>query len=1476
MRKRFTVINTLMVALCLLTANVFANTANSQMMLCQITVTNTADISCNGGADGLVTVQGSGTIGSYHYSLQIFNPTFSIWQQIAQSPAAGTYSSTPVTFPQLFADCYRILMTDSLGCSDTANFCLTEPTAIVVNETIANSSTPFTNDGSIVLNVSGGISGYTYNWSGPNGFNSSSQNISNLSPGNYNLTVTDSVGCIYSDFYLVGVIQPSSYGTYTSFNVLCNGDSSGVIDVVGVYGEGFVPSYTYDLEYYDVLLGNWQLVSTTLLWDTFYTFINLSAGTYRYTVSSLPYVNTTPNIVISEPASISISTLVTNATGNTVCDGIIQSNVSGGVFPYTYMWCDGQTTSTAVAQCTGQCCVIVTDSNGCTANKCDSVGVILPCTDSIQLSVIVNPESCRGGDGSLQISANRGSAPYYYSLDGGLAFDTIGFFSNVLVDSLFVGNYDIVVKDDSSCVTDYGLLFLEVTPNPIINTVNIINESCCGDDGQIIVFADNPTAIVKYSIDTLFSWQDSAEFVGLYRGSYLVHIEDTNACIDSVEVYVGVDSVPNINMMTQATDIVCNGDTNGTFKVYFPDSCYNYVLWRYTLFNPQVAIDTGSYFNELIKGYYGVVATSKSGTCIDSSLVRYIDEPTPIVYNEPTLSAVYCMNNGLCNGSLSLDGLPSGGIPPYQYYINEVYTNIPLGPIDVDSAFFGICPGEYEVQVLDANACVIRDTISVLDSSLYIDSFVVDNSTCFGYDNGVITVFSHGGMGAYSYLWSNGSNMQTADSLSPNNYTVIVVDSVGCTAMASSLTTQPDTLLFKIIESGKIPETCMGVTYDGQIFLEVTGGSSPYNYAWIGNSGVSGFGYGDTMINLTYDTITISVSDINGCVASPSWGTINMAVVEALNAANPLLLDSVLLGNSPMCYGAATGTIQIDIAQGVSPYQYSIDNGITQSLANTFTNLIALPYSIVVYDAFGCTDSTKVFIEEYDELAISVDSVKHVSCYGGSDGFISISASGELGGFSYFWVPTFDTTSAIANLSAVPHMVQLTDSSGCTISDTIIIEHLTNPIQSSDLVINNTSCFGLEDGDASIQIIGGMPFESGAYTISWMNLLNDTVANGNFANNLAAGVYLVGVTDSFYCGPFVDTIVITQPSQFYLEVISIENNKCYGGSEGEITVTAFGGTAPYVNYFISDDLNGVITGNSAVYSNLIASDYALWAVDDNACNSDTLLGVKLGEPGKIIAQHLVTDLSCFEFNDGKIDLSLLSGTSPYVYELWDGNILIESGNAFQASSFMIYNLYPANYNFSIRDYNECEIDTQIIVSQPDNVVADFAVNDAFGRESFTTSFVNLSSGADAFIWNFSDGITENKELNDEVVHTFQQQGEYAVQLIAQNSNLTALCNDTVSVIVDVEGYDVFNSFSPNSDNINDVFHFDDWMLKGIDVEIFNRWGQKVYHWSGMDGYWDGRSYNGEKLPEGVYFYSMEAEGVDGYSFQEKGSVTLFR
>jgi gliding motility-associated-like protein len=1008
------------------------------------------------------------------------------------------------------------------------------------------------------------------------------------------------------------------------------------------------------------------------------------------------------------------------------------------------------------------------------------------------------------------------------------------------------------------------------------------NESCSGDDGVIDIQIDGGLAPFNYFIPSMLngvSNNNSFLIDSLIGGSYSIIVTDSNNCTDSINVEVISDSIPNIILSVEATNIVCHEDTNGTFKVVQPDSSYSYVLYRYTLFNPQVIVDTGFYFNELIKGYYGVIAISPSGNCVDSSVILFIDEPEPIIFNTPTVSAAYCTNNNICEGLMAMNGIPTGGVSPFQYYLNELYSNIPQGLSAINDTFQGLCPGIYETQVVDANACVAKDTVEVADSSLYIDSFNISNISCFGFSDGEVTVFAHGGRGnnsTYSYYWTNTSTTQTTDSLNPGFHTVSITDSVSCIAIDSVFIIQPDTLLFKIIESGKIPESCMGVTYNGEIILEITGGTFPYTHSWISNAGLSGNGTGDTLINLTYDTITISITDSEGCVGSPSWGTIDMTIVDALNASDPIELDSVYLLNTPLCYNSANGTIIIAIANGNSPFQYSIDNGNTQSFSDTYYNVSANTYNIVIYDVFGCSDTSQITVNQFDELVVNIDSIKNISCYDGDDGYIALNVSGGISPYNYLWIPTNETSSVVNNLVAIPHTVQITDSTGCFITDTITLTELSGPLQSSDFLINDANCFGSSDGSALVYINGGMPNSVGEYQVSWINANNDTIANGAYAEGLSSGSYLVSITDSFSCGPFIDTLVILQPDLFYLELINILDNLCFNGMNGEINVNAFGGTKPYNKYFISDSSSFVGVEITSFYDSLYSSSYTIWALDNNGCNSDTIFDINLGEPGKITAESLVNDLSCHQSSDGFINLTLSSGTSPYVYQFYADQFLVASGNAIQQNVVYFYDLSADNYSLHVTDYYDCEMDTQIIVNQPQQVVSFFESGSVLGREEFEISFNNLSSGSDFFVWDFDDGISEQIEFNGQVSHTFIEQGQYTVMLVAENINLTSLCNDTSFVIIDIEGYDLYNVFSPNNDGINDFFQFDDWMLNGMDVEIFNRWGQKVYHWNKENGDWDGRGYNGEKLSDGTYFYTMSATGSDGYNFNEKGTITILR
>ena len=172
------------------------------------------------------------------------------------------------------------------------------------------------------------------------------------------------------------------------------------------------------------------------------------------------------------------------------------------------------------------------------------------------------------------------------------------------------------------------------------------------------------------------------------------------------------------------------------------------------------------------------------------------------------------------------------------------------------------------------------------------------------------------------------------------------------------------------------------------------------------------------------------------------------------------------------------------------------------------------------------------------------------------------------------------------------------------------------------------------------------------------------------------------------------------------------------------------------------------------------------------------------------------------------------------------------------------------------------------------VTSSFTLSEDLILKNDKVDVVNLSSGANIFIWNFGDG---TGDLADNITyHKYTQQGTFKVILIANNSGLPNECSDTSWQYIDVEGYEVYNVFTPNGDGVNDTYQFTDEMLLSLNVNIFNRWGQQVYGFNDANGVWDGKGYNGELLPEGVYFFTMDAVGELGTSYVEEGTITLIR
>ena len=99
---------------------------------------------------------------------------------------------------------------------------------------------------------------------------------------------------------------------------------------------------------------------------------------------------------------------------------------------------------------------------------------------------------------------------------------------------------------------------------------------------------------------------------------------------------------------------------------------------------------------------------------------------------------------------------------------------------------------------------------------------------------------------------------------------------------------------------------------------------------------------------------------------------------------------------------------------------------------------------------------------------------------------------------------------------------------------------------------------------------------------------------------------------------------------------------------------------------------------------------------------------------------------------------------------------------------------------------------------------------------------------------------------------------------------------TISAIGNATLGEIPNIITANNDGINDRFVVKGKNLVSLHVAIYNRGGALVYEWKGVEGYWDGRTPNGNWMPEDTYFYAIRALAKDGETLRKTGSLTLKR
>jgi hypothetical protein len=271
-------------------------------------------------------------------------------------------SHTTSSITQMSVGTYTVVATDADECSVSSTAIITQPNPFAVTKTIVKVSCNGAANGSITINsVTGGTAPYTYHWNTIPAQTTSS--ISNLAPGQYTFTLTDSRGCTFTAIYTV--TQPTVLSTKTTFtNVTCNGGNNGSLTILGVGGTA---PYSYS-------------------WDTnparfTSTIGNLTAGAYTVYITDSKGCTKSKKATIFQPTQIVASKTITPVTCRNEDDGAVTLTVSGGTAPYSYSWNTGSTSSSIINLIPGTYTCLITDALGCTLSD---VSVIVPCVFTLR------------------------------------------------------------------------------------------------------------------------------------------------------------------------------------------------------------------------------------------------------------------------------------------------------------------------------------------------------------------------------------------------------------------------------------------------------------------------------------------------------------------------------------------------------------------------------------------------------------------------------------------------------------------------------------------------------------------------------------------------------------------------------------------------------------------------------------------------------------------------------------------------------------------------------------------------------------------------------------------------------------------------------------------------------------------------------------------------------------------------------------
>ena len=585
-------------------------------------------------------------------------------------------------------------------------------------------------------------------------------------------------------------------------------------------------------------------------------------------------------------------------------------------------------------------------------------------------------------------------------------------------------------------------------------------------------------------------------------------------------------------------------------------------------------------------------------------------------------------------------------------------------------------------------------------------------------------------------------------------------------------------------------------TNSGSFGISIDGSAPDYTIQWV---------------NPSFGTIPLGVGVTGYSVSSLSAGTYTFYVVDSCPSGNTTTLMNVYISSgtcvtlsdsqSTSCgfnNGSITATTS-NLYFNATFSLYEINQGLVSTITQgnnngIFTSLSAGTYYVIADDGGGCTGKTEsCIIKSSSTLNFGLYQINNSACFN-SLGSIYITGLTGTPPYTYQWLPNGETTSSITGLTNGSYSVTVTDSLGCSTSQGTIITS-TPPL--GTILLNNVqpSCFSAT-GESTIFISGG----TAPYHLQASNgEIVITFSNSYTFTGLSSGYFSVVVTDAGLCQSTAYTTLQT-PSALSIVTINVTNSNC-NNSDGQISISVFGGSAPYTYTLIDSSTNSQIgiqpIQNAGFIFTSLSSDIYTLLINDSSGLCPYSGSVSVSNNVLYTLTASTTDSTC-NLPNGSVLLGITSGgTPPYRYQINGYDILNQTSN-----TYLFQNLLPGNYTASVTDANFCQ---QILpftinnISNLDFVIS--SINPNVGPQGQISVFI--TDGTPPFTINWSPNVNGQSGLTV----TGLTAGTY-------NVTITDFIGCTESRNTTLIGYNILSSFETYTICEGPLVNNGDFLRKG--------------------------------------------------------------